>query len=270
MAAFWKRWFGRASSGHTKEPSPAPAPERLHHSLLALREKLGQFLITRSVPSGILRQEKGWSISRTNVGLFRLDAEGLSVLINTEPFLVEKDGRLQGLVRMGEADLCRVIQNGRGPGDFFRMAEGLSQQSSEQLRARFPEAVAENEVLPPLGQLLGWSDFDVQQVTGRVSPNTLAHVLVHAAPAVETLLTANISTRKMELLISELEALSRPTARREMNPHTRLRGLTDFEPALREFRLAMRELSRERAFAAEREQAVARPMAPTRGPARIR
>lgn len=254
MASFWKRWFGRSRGPLAPEEEPAPASDRLHRSVLALREKLRTFLVTRSVPSGVLKEGKGWSISRTNVGLFRLDGEGVSVLINTEPFLVEKDGRLQGLVRMAEADLCRAIQDGRGPGDFFRMAEGLSQQSSEQLRARYPEAVAENDVLPPLGQLLGWSDFDVQQVTARVSPNTLAHVLLHSAPAVESLMMANISQRKMELLISELDALSRPGSRREMNPHTRLRGLTDFEPALREFRLAMLELRREHNYAAGRER----------------
>lgn len=253
MASFWKRWFGRRRADAIPEESPAPAPERLRRSVLALREKLNQFLVTRSVPSGMIRQEKAWSISRTNVGLYRLEGEGVSVLINTEPFLVEKDGKLQGLLRMGEADLCRAIQNGRGPGDFLRLAEGLAQQSSEQLRARFPEAVSENEALPPLGQLLGWSDFDVQQVMARVPPNTLAHVFIHATPGIESLLLENISARKMELLISELEALSGAGARREMNPHTRLRTLTDFEPALREFRAAMLELTRERSHARARE-----------------
>ncbi len=254
MASFWKRWFGRARPAEAA-PTVAPAAERLHEAIDAVRARLKQFLVTRSVTTGMLRQEKNWSVQRTNVGLFRLEAEGLSVLINTEPFLVEKDGKLQGLIRMGEADLCRAIASGRGPADFFRLAEGLSQQSSEQLRARYPEAVSENEVLPPLGQLLGWSDFDIQQLTGRVPPNTLAHVLVHSASAVESLLLGNLSARKMELLISELEALAQPGSRREMNPHTRLRGLTEFEPALREFRLVMREIGRERAYAHLRDEA---------------
>lgn len=241
MASFWKRLFGFRKKGPAGPP-PVPPTEQLAEAVLRLRNKLKRFLVTRSVESGVVAKHGEFTIRRNNSGLFRLDGPQVSVLINTAPFLQIKDGQLQGLIRMGEADLCRAIAVGKGAEEYFRHAEALDGSSAAALAQVLPAAVGRNEVLPALTELLQWTDFEIQQLVAISAPNTLAHVLVHAPSEVYDALVRNLSRRKQQLLASELETLGGVGARPELNPHSRLRPLTDFEPALLEFRRSMLEL----------------------------
>lgn len=277
--------FLRRLFGGRKPAAPAPsgpdADTRLGDLLRRLREKLHAFLVTRTAEPGVLKETPHFRLSKTNDNLFRLEAEGVSILVHTEPFLLKKDGKIQGLLRMSEISLCRALSGG-GPkmdlGSFLEHADPPGERSrglfAELRKSSYKSAGgagqdarkssynsdgdldgADPDVLPALSELLTWRPFDADQMIAQNDLNTLGHVLIHATPELEVFLRNRLSRRLKLMLVEELERIGSPGSRPELNPNSRNRGLLHFEEALLEFRRKMhtyvlrergRELQRER------------------------
>ncbi len=244
----------RAVSGGDSNAAPvtpeASTDDRLSELLGQGRDKLRKFLLSRSKPSGELKKTKNWALSKTNQGLFRLEGSGFSLVIHTEPFLLKKDGRVTGILRMSEGDLNRAAHDGGTLQGFLSRAEPLPAHSrdllSELLQGGNVSPVTQEDGAifddrPGLEDLRGWSDFDIYQVIIRVSANILAHALIHGSPETESKLRHNLSRRLKSTIVSELEALMSPGSRAELNPHSRAHSLTEFDGALSELRTAMRD-----------------------------
>jgi hypothetical protein len=211
---------------------------RFDETLSRLRSRLDRFLVTRSVPAGEIKKTASWTLTKTNAGLFRFESPGASILISTEPFLAKKDGKLSGLLRMSEASLCRVLNEGGEFRDFLRLAEPLKQRYRELVE---PEERFEPSEFPGIDDLMDWESFDIYQMIARSTPNMLVHVLVHASPEASMRLREQLSIRKKEMLIEEMEALLSPGSQPLMNPHTHNLSLLEYEESLAGFRLIMKE-----------------------------
>ncbi|MBX7057052.1 MAG: hypothetical protein K1X75_03225 [Leptospirales bacterium] len=250
--SFFSRLFQRRPRKDAPAPL-APADERLDLALRRVRERLARLLQTRSRASGEIKKTPQYTLTKSNPGLFRLEAEGLNLLINTEPFLLEKDGRVQGLLRMSELALCRALE-GKDLAEFFRRAERPGEHSIALFRRLSGAGPAgDPDQLPALDEAAEWSGGDLDQLLMHISPNILAHGLAHAAPGAEAALRARLSDRRKQESIEELERLLSPGANRELNPHSRVRSLAEFEDALRDFRVAMRQVAEELQFRRRRE-----------------
>lgn len=250
--SFFSRLFGRGPRWPVAA-AQAPADERLRLALNRVRERLAKLLVTRSRSAGEIKRSPAYTLSKSNPGLYRLEGEGLNVLISTEPFLIEKDGRVQGLLHMSELALCRALE-GKEVAEFFRRAEHPGEHSLNLHRRMSGEGPAgDPDRLPGLAELSAWPAVDLEQLIARVSPNILAHALAHAPAESEAALCARLSDRRKQQMIEELERLVSPGANRELNPHTRVRSLTEFEEALREFRRTMSTVAQEMDFRRRRE-----------------
>lgn len=224
--------------------------ERVDKLLSDLRANLNQFLITRRVETGVIKKTSRWSLTKSHPGLFRLEAKGISLLINTAPFLMEKDGTIQGLLRMNEADICRAIHENEGAEAFVRRSEPLPGHN-HFLRDKIsdvdrePDREGESiELRQGIDDLCKWSKFDIDQMITKSSPNTLAHLLVHANPETVMIVKKHLSRRLKEIIILELEALHYSGLKPEINPHSRNRSLLDYEKALEEFQKIMQDYLR--------------------------
>ena len=228
--------FGKKKPEYIRTPEDV---ERDFNALLdGLKDKLQKFLITRSVASGEVKSGKDWKLIKNNNGLFRLESDLLSILINTESFLAPKDGKVTGLIRMSEASLCRVLADNGTAGDFFSLADPIRSVYLKYLpgdvRRRDPE-------MPGIDDLSGWDFFDVYQMVARNSPDTLVHVLIHASPEAREKIKEQLSVRKKEMLISEMKSPMSGANHPSMNPHSRIRSLLEYEDALLIFRKKMHE-----------------------------
>jgi len=233
-----KRLF--QSKPHEMEPSQkrSQIEERFESLVTQLHTKLGQFLVTRSAATGEIARTKEWTLSKTGAALFRLESDTLSLLINTEPFLTMRDGKLSGLLRMSEAALCRAIADKGGVSTFFRISEPLKKRYRDQIPESSRPGDAEN---PGIDDLLLWDEFDIYQMVARNAPNTLVHVLIHADPRTSMKISEQLSVRKKEMLLLEMESLLSGGTAPSMNPHSKNRSLVEYEDALIEFRFRMKE-----------------------------
>lgn len=252
----WRRIFsrGRRKSNASADASRGPVQTRaaIQERLADLRARLERFLVVRRAPAGALTTGGGYRLIKTGDYLFRLEQDqdagsgtpALAILINTRPFLGRKaEGQVQGLLHMTEVDLCRALQS-KTSAQFLNRAQPPAESSLPLFQELTGAANASAKssllgvpgVLPRPEELLRWELFDVDRMITGHSANTLAHVLVHAAPELEQLLLSRCSGRLRTLLLDELALLASPGANPELNPGSRNRGLLDFEAALREFR----------------------------------
>ncbi|MCB1316592.1 MAG: hypothetical protein KDK27_11590 [Leptospiraceae bacterium] len=241
--AFWQKIVKKIRRKR-KSDAESRGPDldaQLSELLRTLRSKLQKFLITRSA-NGVIKKSGAFTLTKTNPGLFRLDAENLSVLINTESFLVRgNDNRVQGLLRVSETALCRALQNGKNVREIVQATDAPERPASLEIYQELIEQPSDSSLdrLPGLHELLEWAVFDLDQMITRNSVNTLAHVLVHASPALEERLRSRLSVRLKATIYQELESLGSPGSNPELNPHSRRLGFLQFETALKEFRTQM-------------------------------
>lgn len=202
--------------------------------------RLEKFLITRSASSGLIKKTKEWSFSRSGEGLYKLEGESFSVLIYTEGFLTEKAGKLTGLVHIPESDLCKALHANESAAALLSRADSLTEKSREVLARHFNIRSEESVHPPSIDDIADWDDFDVYQTLIRVSPNTVAHVLLHASPESSAKIRSQMSERYKDSIILELQTLL--SGGSDINPHSKIRSLTESDAALEEFRKQMQNV----------------------------
>lgn len=242
--AFWKKIFTRKKAAIEDDPL-YNAEEHLGDLLKSIRSRLRKFLLTRSKATGEIKKTKYWALNRTNRGLFRLEAEGLSLMILTRPFLVEakeEGGKIQGLMLMGEVALNEALHRSEHLSDFIAHMDPPIDPADLKIYQSLCGQQTTHQALrlPALEEFLRWQPFAQDQMIARHSVNTLAHILIHAAPRLEFGLRNRLSIRLREQIIEELESLRLPGSDPALNPHSQRRGLLEYEAALLEFRTSMR------------------------------
>lgn len=239
MAGFFQRVFAKVR--RKKKAQPPPTHEQISQKILesvaAIQSKLDRFLITRKVESGPIQKSQKWSLHKNHTGLFRLDAAGFSVLLFTEPFLIRRQDKVQGVLPISEVELCRAAQ-GKEPSGFLRAATpptGKGYAIYESLLGQRPQG----DALPSIDDLLSWPNADLHRLIARCRMNIVAHVIVNSTEAVRKLILSNTSRRYKEMMITELESLLSPGSDPELNPGSRNLGLLEFEKAMKEFQQEM-------------------------------
>lgn len=199
---------------------------------------MSRFLITRTLEKGAVRKAKGWSLVKNNESLFKLESDSVSVLISTAPFLTKKDGKVTGLLRMSESDLNKSLHDNGDLSLFFQRSEVVT-GNSHNLFMELSGFSGDLTQYPDLNEIQNWEPFDIYQMIAHHSPDTLAHVLIHAESEAVDALSSQLSAGLKRKLLFELEALTSAGSDPALNPHTRIRPLQDYEPALLEFRKNM-------------------------------
>ncbi|MBU45674.1 MAG: hypothetical protein CMN76_20870 [Spirochaetaceae bacterium] len=245
MAGFFQRLFAKVR--RKKKAPPPPSDQQIRSNIedliSSIQSKLNAFLITRKSESGLVEKSAKWSLHKNHTGLFRLDAEGFSILLFTEPFLVKRQDKVQGLLPISEVELCRAARQ-KDPVAFLRSAQppsGKGYSIYESLLGSRPEG----DALPAIDDLLSWPNADLHRLIARCRMNVVAHVLVQSTDAIRKLILSNTSRRYKEMMITELESLKSPGSDPDLNPGSRNLGLLEFEKALEEFRQEMQQFRRE-------------------------
>ena len=234
---------------------PEDLDDELDTRLLEVRAKLGRWLVTREAKLGLVKQTSRWSLTKTNQGLYRLESTGISVMISTEPFLVRQKTReggvkISGLLRMSELGLSGAVHEKGEVSTFFQKAEPVQGAGRELFAsmARDEAGLVEDdrpgmaaERAPDPSDLKDWEPFALDQMIVQNSTNTLAHVLVQADDDLERLLRGRLSDGLKRALLTELNSMLSVGGDRALNPHSRVRGLLEFDEALADFRAAMKK-----------------------------
>lgn len=255
MVSIFKKLFGsRNANRKTVRLSDEQINDRLTELLEAAREKLRRFLLTRSVNKGSVKKTDQWSLSKNSEGLYRLESEHCSILINTEPFLIKKDGKITGLIRMSEIALNHALS--RGFPEFFKRAEYIPEQDLlKELLASIPDKKDQRKSVPEqefgsadhadrrysIEDFLSFDNATIYQCLIRFRPNEIAHILIHASPETEAKLRQNISRRAKETIIFELESLLSPGAHSDLNPRSKNYSLLEFDRFMIEFQRVLKE-----------------------------
>lgn len=252
MAGFFQRVFARVR--RKRKSAPPPTSQQINANIedlvRSIQSKLNKFLITRKAESGLIEKTQRWSLHKNHTGLFRLDAEGMSILLFTEPFLVRRQEKVQGLLPISEVELCRAARQ-KDPMAFLKAAHppaGPSFSIYESLLGR----TQDEEPLPALSDLGHWPAFELHQLISRSRMNVIAHVLVQATPEIRKLLLSNTSRRYREMMITELESLHSPGSDPDLNPGSKNLGLLQFEQAVQEFQQEMQQFRKQSEPGAER------------------
>ena len=255
---FWRRLLSGNILKKKKTPQPvAEDPDELLESLLQkAREQLHKILLTRKVENGVVKKAKNWTLSKSNHGLFKLENEKVSLMIYTAPFLMQgKDGRIQGLMHLGEMELNDTMLSAKNLNDFLlKMTPPMGSKDQElyfSLLDRQPEQ--DTTRLPAPLEIKDWHVFDQDQMIARNSTNTLAHLLIHAEPEFVELLGRRLSRRLKLVLIEELRNMLSINKTVYINPHSRQRSLRDYEPAILEFRQNMQKYLLEKKIRTRKE-----------------
>ncbi|MCE9500805.1 MAG: hypothetical protein K8R21_09940, partial [Leptospira sp.] len=94
-------------SARTKE---LRQPKGMAIELEELRNKLSNFLITRKKETGLITENKTFKLTKNASRLFRMEGteksgRKYSLVISTGNYLTEKDGVVNGLINLEEAEL---------------------------------------------------------------------------------------------------------------------------------------------------------------------
>lgn len=198
--------------------------------LRGLRSELKALLVTRTAPAGEIRKAGDWKLTKTAVGLFRLDSPTSSVLLNTEPFLLRKDGKINGLVRIREADLCQALQQ-ESPEAILDYVESVPLHSRELMsELRGKPAAKERELDAAL-----LTDFDAGQLITRAGSELAGRALVAADAPLEKKIRKNLSVRLIDSIAEDLESLL--DRRKAFRSGDTAGDILDLEGALEKFKL---------------------------------
>ncbi|MBI38743.1 MAG: hypothetical protein CMF59_04030 [Leptospiraceae bacterium] len=245
MAGFFQKIFAKVRRKRKANPPPTQAQihQKIIETIQSIRGKLDRFLITRKVESGPVQKAQKWSLHKNHTGLFRLDADGMSILLFTEPFLVKRQEKVQGLLPISEVALCRAARD-KDPSAFLRAATPPSGKGYTLYQSLLGER-SEQEILPAIEDLLSWPNADLHRLIARSRMNIVAHVLVHCTEPIQKLFLSNTSRRYKEMMITELESLLSPGSDPDLNPGSRNLGLLEFETAMHEFQQEMHRFLKE-------------------------
>ncbi len=207
----------------------ADLSDRLDMVLRSLRSELKGLLVTRTAPAGEIKKSGDWKLTKTAVGLFRLDSPNSSVLLNTEAFLLRKDGKINGLVRIREADLCQALQEGSPQKilDYVESVPGHSRELMSELRGK---GATQDRALD--ADLL--TDFDAGQLITKAGSMLIGRALVPAEGPLEKKIRKNLSVRLIDSIADDLESL---LDRRKASRSGDTAGeILELESALEQFR----------------------------------
>ncbi|MBE7438131.1 MAG: hypothetical protein HS115_06705 [Spirochaetales bacterium] len=223
-----------------KSPPPEPAEpradfKRLRRAILQARESYAKLLPGRSAEKGLLLRTDRFQLQKTGFGLYRLEAQDLSITISTESFIHNKDGKIQGLVQLSEPALARAIR-GRELGLFFPAQVG---SGSELLRTLLPQSHGVD-----LTSLMDLPVIVRETWLSRAGPALVAHVLVgHKAATIDPI-CENMSRRFQAMVADELELLCGPAREKLSNPHSGRFALLENDRALNEAEEILRKICR--------------------------
>jgi hypothetical protein len=253
-------FFFKKSANDFPSPDFPPEDNDLDSLISKAQVRLSKFLITRSVPLGPVKKNKDWVLSRSGEGLYKIEGKvpeisekesgdtdnygqnrEFSVLIYTGGFLNSKAGKLTGLIHIGESDLCNALHANRTAAEILSLADSLSDTSKQLIKEVFNKTGDSSDLHPPaLEDLAQWEDFDIYQTLIHVHPNTVAHVLIHSSVLVQNRIKSQLSKRFKETLVLEIQSLLSSGA--EGNPFSKVRGLTQFDAALEDFKKQMHDV----------------------------
>ncbi len=240
ITSFFSKIFRSKSRRRTGAQESAPdITIAVENKIKEGRIRLNRFLLTSRSDSGLVKKTKEWSLSKTNDGLFRLDGSNYSLLINTAPFLLKKDQKLTGLIRMSEAKLNRLLHQESDLVGFLESGEPFAEKYLplvDEILASHKSAWRSD---PPLAEIIEWNDFDIQRVLSGCSINTVALVLVAGGDDVSSRIRRVVSKRYMQSLLIELDSILSPGIDPELNPHSKNRPLQQFDGAIAELRNKM-------------------------------
>lgn len=212
-------------------------PSEIDKELDTLKEKLSNFLITSKIKSGVVVEKKNYTLIKNGANLYRLEGtentgRKFSIIISTNNTInLNSEGKLTGLIQIQEAELNRAIQNEHSTlKSLFVNFDGLKLDD------------VANELITGVRStynwkiILSWNPFWKQQILLRMSPNTIALLLVSLDNDFRTFFQTIATSKQKQIIADELFFLNEIAEPSQMNPHSKNIGLINFDKAQKELK----------------------------------
>ncbi|TGJ98623.1 hypothetical protein EHQ53_02600 [Leptospira langatensis] len=209
-----------------------------------LREKADRFFVTRKKPSGTIFENTALKLTKNNRHLFRLEGKEksgreYSLVIATGNYLTEQNGKVSGVVFLGEADLNRLLS-----GDHKSLKSILSGLNTPDWDEESWSVLQEEPDLKRSAdswkEILTWEAIWKQQILIRLRPSTIAILLIFLGKEFEDLFQANSSERTRQIVSKELYFLN--VSGNRNSPHSENLTLYEFDSAKKEFELVLSKI----------------------------
>ncbi|PJZ72081.1 hypothetical protein CH373_15900 [Leptospira perolatii] len=236
---FWSKlffWRKKLKEGEVSEEKAVRDSRGYTWELKDLREKVDRFFLTRKKPSGPIYESPQIKLSKTNRHLFRLEGKEksgreYSIVVATGNFLTEQNGKVSGVLFMGEADLNRLLS--ADAKSLKSLLSGLKDPKWEgdtwSVLEEEPDLKRSSESWK---EILNWEPIWKQQVLIRLRPSTIAVLLVFLGKEFESIFQENSAKRLKDIVSKELYFLNVSGNRQE--PYSENLSLYEFEAAKRE------------------------------------
>ncbi len=245
--SFWSKFvFWKKKKG----PSPEPEKEIVRESrgytweLKDLREKADRFFLSRKKPSGTIFESPTLKLTKNNRHLFRLEGKEksgreYSLVLATGNYLTEQNGKVSGVVFLGEAELNRLLA-----GEHKSLKTILSGIESPDWEEESWSVLQEEPELKRSAdswkEILSWDPIWKQQVIINLRPSTIGILLVFLGPEFEDFFKSNSSERTKQILSKELYFLN--VSGNRNSPHTENLSLYEFDFAKKEFETVLSKI----------------------------
>lgn len=245
--SFWSRIaFWKKKKQASFEPEKEAVRENRGYTweLKDLREKIDRFFLTRKKPSGTVFESPALKLTKNNRHLFRLEGKEksgreYSLVIATGNYLTEQNGKVTGVVFLGEAELNRLLS-----GDHKNLKSILSgipapnwEEESWSVLQEEPELKRSADSWK---EILQWEAIWKQQVMILLRPSTIGILLVFLGKEFEDFFQENTSERVKQMVSKELYFLN--VSGNRNSPHTENLSLYEFDSAKKEFETVLSKI----------------------------
>ncbi|TGJ99286.1 hypothetical protein EHO59_15540 [Leptospira semungkisensis] len=209
-----------------------------------LREKADRFFVTRKKPSGTVFESTALKLTKNNRHLFRLEGKEksgreYSLVISTGNYLTEQNGKISGVVFLGEADLNRLL--GGDHKSLKTILSGLNTPNwDEESWSVLEEEPDLKRSVDSWKEILTWEAIWKQQIVINLRPSTTAILLIFLGKEFEDFFQANSSERIRQIVSKELYFLN--VSGNRNSPHSENLTLYEFDSAKKEFELVLSKI----------------------------
>ncbi|TGK13880.1 hypothetical protein EHO60_00550 [Leptospira fletcheri] len=249
--SFWSRFlFWKRKNSEQDLPGEPTVRESRGYTweLKDLREKVDRFFLTRKKQSGTIFESTTLKLTKNNRHLFRLEGKEksgreYSILFVTGNYLNELNGKVNGVVFLGEADLNRILSSDQK--SLKGILSGIQtpdwDEESWSLLQEEPELRKSSDSWK---EVLAWEPIWSQQVIIHLRPNVLAVLLVFMGKEFEDFFRKNSAVRVQEMVSKELYFLN-VSGNRDF-PHSENLSLYEFDSAKRELESVLNRIRSKR------------------------
>lgn len=206
------------------------------------KEKLSNFLITSKVKKDKVIEYPNYILNKTGQGLYKLEGKEengreYSIIINTGNYLSLSNEKIVGFIQVSEAELNRMLTK-----NHLNLTSVMNEFPEILLSDSSYDFLTEGKGKQNWKEIIGWNLFWKEQVFLHLSPNVMALLLISLGDLFKAIFDDVITDKQKKLVADELYFLNQNVGLRENSPHSKVKGIYNFDYAIDEFKKSIEKV----------------------------